>query len=99
MKLWQKNKFSVGLTTYLPLDFNEDETLHSFNMGGFWTEGKERINNHSDYLFVVDINAVYLCGEHDDFIKYLEWKDYSISNSFRLREQIQGNIFANQNIY
>ncbi len=61
----------MGLTTYLPLDFNEDETLHSFNGESIRTEGKKLINNHSDYLFVVDINTVYLCGEHDDFIKYV----------------------------
>ena len=61
----------MGLTTYLPLDFNEDETLHSFNGTSTRTEGKELINNPSDYLFVVDINTVYLCGEHDDFIKYV----------------------------
>ena len=61
----------MGLTTYLPLDFNEDETLHTFNGERIGTEGKELINNHSDCLFVVDTNTVYLYGEHDDFIKYV----------------------------
>ena len=38
---------------------------------GIGTEGKELVNNHSDRLFVVDANTVYLCGEHDAFIKYV----------------------------
>ena len=56
--------FFMGLAPYLPLDFNKDETSHTFDGENTGTvECKELTNNHFARLFVVDKNTVNLCVE------------------------------------